>query len=173
MKKLQTINAYCEAYGLAPVEPHGNAVKSYEAECDSCHIRLDDYPRHGPTFERDFHFTIGVGEVRHFPGRSRTPLGEFGMLSAYTEFKAYHNPENIVGSAIPGNELIGLKYRIGAVAPKSRDSTPINNLHDQYIQTHDVIRYLLMCVPQVIGKRASGKDPLCRPEHWETLEGGF
>ena len=158
---------YCDKYGLAPVQSHGNQVRSYEAECDSCLIRLDTYS------STMLGFHIGVGEVRHYPGRSRTPLGEFGMLSAGSVFKKHHNPENIVGSAIPGNELIGLKYRISAVAPKSRDSSPINNLHDQYIQTHDIIRYLLMCVPQVIGKRASGKDPLCRPEHWETLERGF
>jgi len=169
----QTIDAYCRAYGLIPVTPYGNAVKSYEAEYDGCHIRLDDYPRYKPTFEADFHFAIGIGEIRHYPGRSRTPLGEFGIMSAYTVFKAYHNPEDIVGSKIPGNEFTGLKYRIGAVAPKSRDATPINNLTDQYVKTPDIIRYLLDYVPQVKASRASGKDIMCRPEHWETLERGF
>jgi len=147
------------------VEPHGNEIFAYEWEQDGCAIRKGGYGSGMLLID------VAVGSVRHFDWPNRTHLGEFGILTASSSFRK-EDCASRAGSAIPGNKLRGLRYRVGAVAPKSRDAVDLDGLHDQYIKSGRIIEWLLARVDQVKGTAASGDDPFCPVGAWDTcLEG--
>ena len=152
-------------YEFLPVEPHGNAISSRERTVNGCDVRIDEYH----SFK---HINVAVGEARHYDWDNRTPVGEFGMLSASSTWKHTHDPEDRCGSAIPGNELLGLKWRISGVAAKCRDMLPIDGLRDQYIKTDDIVKYLTDRKYQVTAP-ASGKDPMTNTQSWADLPKGY
>ena len=151
---------------MTPVTPHGNALHSKECHVDRCHVRMDRY-------NSFTNITVAIGEARHFAWANRTPVGEFGMLHASSTNKKFHDPNDLCGSAIPGNEIVGLKWRISAVAPKSRDSVPLDGLDDQYVQVDDIIQYLIDRKDQVTATSASGNDPITKDQSWSALPKGY
>ena len=153
-------------YPWKPATPHGNAISSRECNVENCQIRVDEY-------QGFKNITIAVGEARHYDWPNRTPIGEFGMLHATSKNKTFHDPNDPCGSAIPGNEIVGLKWRISAVAPKCRDAVPIDGLMDQYVQVDDIIQYLIDRKDQVTATSASGNDPITKDQSWSALPKGY
>jgi len=151
---------------MLPVNPHGNAVKSKEGTVDGCRVRMNRYSSFTD-------LNIAIGEARHYDWPNRTPIGEFGMLHATSENKTFHDPNDLCGSAIPGNEIVGLKWRISAVAPKCRDAVPVDGLMDQYVQVDDIIQYLIDRKDQVTATSASGNDPITKDQSWSALPKGY
>lgn len=153
----------------SPVPSHGNATLSVEARYKDFHIRIDYYH----SFQ---YYNVAKGEVRRYPGRARTPVASQGMLSAYSDFKPHHDPADPVGSAIPGNELTGTRYRIHAVGPKDRVVVPIDGHTDQYIQTSSIVEYLMDRADQLPVNPIVVPPPHKRPtspEDWDQLLKGY
>lgn len=122
--------------------PHGNAIHSAEARIGDYHIRRDD-------FSTWTLYTLSIGRPRHMDWPNRTPLGEFGMIAAASYDK---------------------RYRLSAVAPKSRDHVP---LPEEYVNTTDIIAHMISLAPLVAAATASGLDPALPNNAWETAKKGF
>jgi len=155
---------------VVDVPAAGNATESHELYFEGYHVRVDHYPGIY-SFTSLTSIQVGVGEVRHYSTKSRTPLAEHGMLHATSSYKIRHDPTSIVGSAIPGNELVGHKFRINAVAPKSRTVVSIDNLKDQYIQCTNVVDYLIARACQI--KDTKGHHHDLTFDNWDNLAKGY
>ena len=155
-------------YDFHEVEPHGNSIICSEAKVGDCTVRYNEYG----SFQI---YTVAIGEIRHYDFPNRMPVAEFGMIEASTDYKPYHNPDCLIGSAIKGNELTGMRYRIGAVAPKSRDSVAIDGVHDEYVKADDIIAYLLERKEQVMASGESPPNPhrIIHASDWDRLVPGF
>ena len=75
------------------------------------------------------------------------------------------------------NSFTNITVAIGearhAVAPKSRDSVPLDGLDDQYVQVDDIIQYLIDRKDQVTATSASGNDPITKDQSWSALPKGY
>ena len=80
-------------------------------------------------------------------GGSATGLGPEDCSSVgagrITNGTAVSDPR--IGSAIPGNDIMGAKWRISGVAPKSRSVA----LKDHYAKMEDPIAYMILALPDL------------------------
>ena len=152
-------------YPFYRVDEYGNSQSAHQCRLNDCLIRTDQYTGFINT-------TIAIGQARHYPVPNRTPVGECGMMYATTSDGPNLNPH--VGSAIPGNHLPGPRYRISAVAPKTRQAVAIDDLMDQYVQTDDIISYLMDRTQQVINFGNATHDLMpFMAQDWPDLNDGF
>ena len=152
-------------YKLQLVAPNGNESKAFEGKItEGIKMRMGLFARCDPWINAE----ISFGEVRSL-WENHTPMGEHGFASASSENKETHDPDKLAGSAIPGNEIVGLKWRVGAVAPKSR--THVSEVGDYFIQVNDIIEHLLSLAPIVMKTEASEND--FTHDLWETATEGW
>lgn len=75
------------------------------------------------------------------------PIGSLGAMSAYgvfhTELDVDMCRERGVSTDIPGWDIVGLKWRIAAVAPNSRTLVPFMGRYDQYLPCESPIPHML------------------------------
>jgi len=111
--------------------------------------------------------TVTLGEVRNI-WNNHTPLGEYGIASASSHYVHPDRPDQS-GSALPGNKLTGLKYRIGVCAPKSRTGLGI----DGYVICEDIVAHLinLVSAPQV--RETAGAEQDFAYDLWDTANIGW
>jgi len=135
-----------DRYELAEVEARGNESNAWIGNVGDVRIRMA-YFMGIARFPSTTFYTIGVafGEVRHI-FNNHTPMAEYGMGYAHSEYLE-PGKKVIGGGFLPGNDIEGHKWRVGAVAPKSR--TRVVEVIDQFIEKRDIIEYLISLRPQV------------------------
>lgn len=89
-------------------------------------------------WERWLRVAISFGEVRWLGPPGHTPIGERGIISAHSR---YEYEMNDIGKRIPGRDIMGFKWRVGAVAPQGR--THVKAVGDYYVKKDDIIHELL------------------------------
>lgn len=157
-------------YHFAPAQTYGNESFAYEGIYGTTDIqlRLTCFADHGP-FDAWAAVDVGFGQVRHMPWANRTPMADRGMVRASSE---YRHPDRTPagGSALPGYELIGLKWRTcGAVAPRSR--TSCSAVCDGYVQVADIVEYLVGLAPLVAAGELAAGDIFARAWDAEAVAG--
>jgi hypothetical protein len=101
---------------------------------------------------------LGFGEVRHY-GENHTPMAENGMVHASFEYNPNPDP-NGAGCAIHGHMLKGAKWRISAIAPKSRSVVAIDGKIDQYVKTDHIIKYMMSLYEFIVLEKPHKGDPV-------------
>ncbi len=99
------------------------------------HVIIKEFPQFT-------HYTVAFGEVR--------TMGNNMMASeGVAEASCWHGGPTVGGQAIPGHDLPDPKYRVSAVAPKSR--TAVHEVGDKYVNTPDIVGYMTNLRP-IIGQ---------------------
>lgn len=133
-------------YNWVEVGPVGNESRAFELQIGDTNARLSYFSlseaqlleRMSPSW---FAIKMAFGEVRNV-WENRTPMGEHGCVSANFEYNE-DTRANRPGYAIPGNNIIGRKWSISAVAPKGRTVVPLKKKMTVYIKSEDIIQDLL------------------------------
>jgi hypothetical protein len=142
VEKMETLSVYLQhqmavlikKYALTPAKIHGNESRALEGKFNGNNIRLEFY--------HDWaHLAVTGGEVRNL-WKNHTPLGEFGIVEGGSIYKG-EDIDSRIGCAIPGNEIMGEKWRISGDAPKSRTQVS----PDHYAKMDDPIAYMLDLLP--------------------------
>lgn len=144
-----------------------NAIEThvYELQPD-VHVKWERFPSIGK-FGGFINVTMTFGEVRHFEP-NHCPVAEYGIVEMNG---SYYSTPGFGGQAIPGYELLGFKWLVGAVAGKSR--TSVQSVRREYVQPNDVINYMLSLRQKVQGARKDSQDPTVSFGWWNSAKPGF
>lgn len=132
---------------------NSNVSICYDGAVGDASIRIEIFRAHHgmPAWAA---VTVGFGQVRNM-WWNQTPVAEHGIVHAAS---VYREPGKTPGggSALPGYELIGLKWRVSAVGPKGR--TSVAAIGDGYRQCPDIIALLLSLRETVAASEQAAGD---------------
>lgn len=118
---------------------------------DNVHVVIREYPNFT-------HYAVAFGEARYM---GNMVIASEGVAEAHLWYGNPTPPE--AGSLIPGHDLPDPKFRIGAVGPHGR--TVVQEVGDKFIQTDDIIDYLIGLRP-IIRRAPQTYFPA---SNWEDL----
>lgn len=138
------------------VSGNPNVAICYDGQVGDASIRIEIFGAHPrlsglPAWAS---VTVAYGEVRNI-WSSQAPLAEHGILYATSEYRA-PGETPVGGSALPGYDLVGLKWRVSGTAPRCR--TRVASVGDGYHQADDIVAHLLSMREQVETATGSVQD---------------
>jgi hypothetical protein len=155
---LQTVGEHVAAvlrnpsYGFVETRSDNpNAEICYVAQVGDARVQIDCFRGWGGRGGW-VHVEVAFGERRKW---GACPLASGGLVSASSEFRA-PGETPCGGSALPGYDIVGLKWRLMGVAPDSRTQVP--GIADGYQQSADIVALLLSLRPLVADAKPAEGD---------------
>lgn len=135
-------------YDLVETTSKGNAKTTWHGSVNDNSILIEEFGSlrfsEDVLFDTWYSIIVAFGKPYHDPkSRGSGTISANGLATATSSFETRQQIERRkltgAGTGIPGHNIIGLKWRVNLFKPMSRTTVGF----DQYIQTDDIIEYLI------------------------------